>query len=246
MVQGLAAGGVHPAAAPLSNDQITEIATSRIETLGYADAATEAANAAHTTGDERAYRTIMEQWLIESPMEATDFNTDFRIWQREQRNAPASVEVPAWQQTVAEQVATDSLTRTIGAVADERNVPRNSPIIEQMLPALEQMPKNVLDMVASDDPEAVAAAVRLVMDRATLLAGAQPATPAAPAAEPAIPAAVQRKLAGAAVASGALRPAEKTPNAPTNREDAIKEFKRQIVEAPTTSIASGLTYGPTP
>lgn len=243
VVQGLTAGRA-ASATPLTDDQVAETAATRIQALGMEGAATEAANHAHTTGDERALATILEQWMLEAPVQAMNFNTEFRLWQREQAQAARQPEPqPAWMQTAAEQAAVAGITQVIEAVATERGVPQNSPIIAQMLPALEKMPKNVLDMVGSDDPEAVADGVRLVMDRATIMAGT--AAAAAPAA-PAPTTAVERKLAGAAVASGALRPAPAAPKTPENREDAIKEFKRQIVEAPTTSISSGLTYGPTP
>jgi hypothetical protein len=245
ITQGLMARGAAPAAQPLSNEQIVDIASTRIEALGFEGAATEAANTAQTTGDERPLQAVLEQWDLESRFAAMNFLTDFRLWQREQAAAAqAPAEQPAWMQTAAEQVAVDSLTQVITSVAAERGVKNDSPIIEQMLPALEKMPKNVLDMVNSSDSEAVAEGVRLVMDRATVLAGQ--AAAAAPPAEQTATGTVARKLAGAAVASAALRPAPPAAAAPTNREDAIKEFKRQIVEAPTTNIASGLTYGPQP
>lgn len=245
-MQGLMAGGARPAATPLSDEQVADVATTRIAALGFEGAATEAANVAHTTGDERPLQAILDQWGLESQYQAVNFLTDFRLWQREQAAASKQPEQPAWMQSVEEQVAIDNIERVIRAVATERGVAENSPIIGQMEAALEAMPPNVLEMVGSSDPEAAAAGVRLVMDRATLMAG-QAAAAAAPATQQGEPSpSVARKLAGAAVASGALRPAPAAPSAPASREDAIKEFKRQIVEAPTTNIASGLTYGPQP
>jgi hypothetical protein len=141
----------------------------------------------------------------------------------------------------AEQVKVDSLTQVITSVAAERGVKNDSPIIEQMLPALEKMPKNVLDMVNSSDSEAVAEGVRLVMDRATSWQGRPQQPHPRPNRLPPEPSRASSPGRGRIRCVSGLRPA---PAAPTNREDAIKEFKRQIVEAPTTNIASGLTYGP--
>lgn len=248
MVQGLAARGATASIASITDAQVTEIATSQIAERGYAQAATDAANHAQTSGDERAYRTILEQWLIEDPLAATDFNTDFRLWQRDQRAAAESqtAQPPAWQVRAEEQAKIDSYGETFLALKSEIGDEAFAVVAEKLDAALDQMPDNVLQMIDSTDSEARTAAFRIVADRAMLLAAREGKALAAPAvAEPAASASVQRKLSGARVASGALRPPEK-PAAATNREDAIKEFKRQIVEAPTTNISSGLTYGPTP
>lgn len=243
----MAAGQRQQSPAALSNDQIEEIATSRVETLGYSDAATEAANLAHTQGDERAYRTILSQWMLEDPAAAMDFNTDFRLWQREQRAAAETTEAPAWLSRVEEQAKVEQYGKGFESLRAEIGPEAFAQVASQFDAALEQMPPNVLQMIDSEDAEARDAGFRIVADRALRLAAATPAAPApSSAATQAAEALAARKLAGARVASGALRPAEKRPDAPANREDAIKEFKRQIVEAPTTNIASGLTYGPTP
>ena len=250
-LDGILAAGV-PQQQPtvrLSDDQIMEVASDQIERNGYDAAATEAANFAHTAGDERAYRTILEQWNLEDPIAAMDFNTDFRIWQRDARQAAeqGTPETPAWQVRAEEQAKIDTYGQGFTALKTELGDEAFGLVAGKLSEALDQMPPNVIVMLDSADKEARDAGFRIVADRALRLADASPA-PAAPAADvAAATASVQRKLAGAAVASGALRPAEKAPaGSPQNREDAIKEFKRQIVEADTTSVASGLTFGPTP
>jgi hypothetical protein len=249
LVQGLQAGrgAAAPAVQPMSDDQVVEVAAGRIQTLGYEGAATEAANHSHTTGDDRALRTILEQWQLEAPFEAMNFLTDFKLWQREQAAAERGGEStpPAWQQSVEEQWKVSQYGAGLTALKAELGDEAFASVAAKLDDALDQMPANVLAMIDSNDPEARDAGFRIVADRALRLAGAAPAAPAAQQQQP-TPPSVERKLSGARVASGALRPAPKTPDAPTNREDAIKEFKRQIVEAPTTSIASGLTYGPQP
>lgn len=243
-VQGLMAGGgrQQPAAPALSNDQVAEIAATRIETLGYEGAATEAANAAHSTGDERALATIIEQWQLESPYAAINFMADFKAWQREQaKPQPEATETPLGLSWAEEQAKVGQYGQGLLALKTELGDEGFAAVASKLDDALDQMPPNVLAMIDSADPEARDAGFRIVADRALRLAAAAP-TVATPTAQ----AAAERKLAGARVASGALRPAAKQPDAPTNREDAIKEFKRQIVEAPTTNIASGLTYGPQP
>jgi hypothetical protein len=244
LVEGLnVAGGARPAAPALTNDQVVEVAAGRIESLGYEGAATEAANFSHKTGDDRALASIMEQWQVESPFEAMNFLTDFRIWQRDARAAEAQPEAqptPEWLTSAEDKFKVEQYGTHLVALRTELG--DSFPLVAQHLDAaLDQMPPNVLAMIDSTDPEARDAGFHIVADRALRLATAAPATPQAPA-----PASVERKLAGARVASGALRPADKAPEAPTNREEAIKDFKRQIVEAPTTTIASGLTYGPQP
>lgn len=240
-VAGLTAATARPAAAPLSDDQVTEVATGRIESLGYEGAATEAANHSHASGDGRALDAIMDQWYIESPSKAMNFITDFRLWEREQVAAQQTPgETPAWQVDAEEAVKVKQYGEALVTLRSQVGAEAFPLVAQHLDAALDQMPQNVLNMIDSDDPEAREQGFGIVADRALRLAGA-PKSGEAPA-----PASVERKLAGARVASGALRPAEKAPEAPTNREDAIKEFKRAIVEAPTTTVASGLTYGPTP
>lgn len=223
----------------LSNEQITEVATSRVEELGYTAAAAEAANVGHSTGDERAYKSIMEQWMIEDPAAAMDFNTDFRLWQREQRAAAAAPKeepgVPAWAQRAEEQAAVEGMTHAIAAVAQERGVPADSPIIEQMFAALEGMPPRVLELVASENPEEAKAGVGLVMDRATILAGALP-----PKEDPV----TQRKLAGSRIASGGVRPAQQRGAdgkfTPDEKKNAVAELQKAILESDGGSVLDGL------
>jgi hypothetical protein len=233
----------------LTVDQVEEQAQSLIESDGYRDAATKAANVLANGGDERVYRSIMEQWQLESPMDAMDFNTDFRIWQREQRAAAERPveQAPSWAVRAAEQEKVEGISQSLRAVAAEHDPEDWKVVSEHFDAAMASMPKNVLEMVGSEDSEARDAGVRLVVDRATLLAskaGAAKPAPATPVEEQ-VPASVARKLAGAAVASSALRPPPVRTDAPQTREDAIAEFKRQIVEVETTNVSSGLTYGPT-
>jgi len=231
--------------AGLSDDQVTERAQSLVENKGYAAAATEAANLAHTTGDERAYKAVIESWQLEDAFTAMDFHADFRQWQKDQKVAAvAPAEPEAWM-VEAQQTA---LNNTIGQSFKELTAERGgkeafAPIMAFMDAALDQMPENVAAMIASTDPEARLGGLRIVADRATLLAGASTAaTTVETPNDGALPPAVQRKLSGSAVATGALKPPAATPSAPQNREEAITAFKKELLETETTSVAAGLTY----
>jgi len=232
--------------AGLSDDQVEERASSLAESKGYAAAATEAANLAHSTGDERLYKSIIDAWQLEDAFTAIDFHTDFRNWQREQRAAAAApketTEEP-WVADARQAALNNTIEQSFRTLAEERGGKDEfGKVAPFMDAALDQMPENVAAMIASSDPEARLAGLRIVADRATLLAGASTSTEA-PAAETTLPPEVQRKLSGAAVATGALKPPAQRTDAPQNREDAIKEFKRELMETETTSVASGLTFG---
>lgn len=233
--------------AGLSDDQVEERASSLAESKGYAAAATEAANLAHATGDERLYKNIIDAWQLEDAFTAIDFHTDFRNWQREQRAAaaaPAATAEEPWVETARQTALNSTIEQSFLALAEERGGKEQfGKVAPFMDAALDQMPENVAAMIASNDAEARLAGLRIVADRATLLAGASVSTQEAPAAETTLPPEVQRKLSGAAVATGALKPPAQRPDTPQNREDAIKEFKRELMETETTSVASGLTFG---
>lgn len=236
-----------PAGPVLSQDEIEERAQDRIQLVGYHDAATEAANVAVTQGDERAYRTIFEQWNLEDPFAAQTHIADFRAWQREQAavaSAPAAAAEEPWVANARQQAQVDALVSGLTMIAPEYGGPEGlAPLAEHFDAAFESLPSNVQEMISSSDTEAKAAGLRIFVDRATLLAGKAPASAAAPPQEQVVPASVARKLAGAAVASGALRPVSKSTETPQTREDAIKEFKRELMETETTNVASGLTFG---
>lgn len=233
--------------AGLSDDQVEERATSLVSDKGYATAATEAANLAHTTGDERLYRDVFEAWQLEDPFTAVDFHNDFRNWQREQRTAaaaPAAVAEEPWVADARQNALNNTIEQSFQALAAERGGKEGfGPIAPFMDAALDQMPENVAAMIASTDPEARLSGLRIVADRATLLAGASvETTPAAEVKGTEPSPEVQRKLSGAAVATGALKPPAQRTDAPQNREEAVAAFKKELMETETTSVASGLTY----
>jgi hypothetical protein len=234
-------------------EQVDTQAGELISTEGYFNAATRAANLAVQTGDERLYQSIRETWALDQPGAAMDFNTDFRMWQRDQANAAAAAANPAqpedWMVQARQQAQVTGIETSLSTALSGYSEEDTKLISSHFEAAMQSMPPNVLAMVGSSDPEARDAGVQLVVDRATLLATKTPApaegdkTVVVP--DPVVAKSVQRKLAGAAVATGALRPAAaKTAQTTESREDAIKEFKRQIVEAETTNVSSGLTYGP--
>jgi hypothetical protein len=233
--------------AGLSDDQVEERASSLVENKGYAAAATEAANLAHTTGDERLYRDVFEAWQLEDPFTAVDFHSDFRNWQREQRAAAAAPEAAAeepWVADAKQRALNNTIEQSFKTLAEERGGKEGfGPIAPFMDAALDQMPENVAAMIASNDPEARLSGLRIVADRATLLAGASvEQAPAAGSEGNQLPPEVQRKLSGSAVATGALKPPARRTDTPQTKEDAVKAFKKELMETETTSVASGLTY----
>lgn len=232
--------------AGLSDDQVEERAQSLVESKGYAAAATEAANLAHTTGDERAYKAVIESWQLEDAFTAMDFHADFRQWQKDQKvAATAPAEPEPWVLDAKQTALNNTIGQSFAELAAERGGKEAfAPVMAHMDAALDQMPENVAAMIASADPEARLAGLRIVADRATLLAGASTAaTTVETPNDGALPPAVQRKLSGSAVATGALKPPAATPSAPQNREEAITAFKKELLETETTSVAAGLTFG---
>ena len=137
-----------------------------------------------------------------------------------------------------------SVEGTLEALSKEVGPEIWAHIAPKMIEALETMPKNVGEMIASNDPEARLEGARLVADRAARMAGPMAAAPAAAATttEEGVPASVARKLSGASVATGALRPAAVVPATEQTKEEAIAAFKKELLETETTNVASGLTY----
>lgn len=250
MVEALIATQTAPAApvsplAGLSDDQVDERAQQAVESKGIVQAATEAANIAHTTGDERAYRSIMERWNVEDGFTAMDFHSDFRQWQKDQRAAAQTPAEPeAWVVDAQQTALNNTIEQSFIALATERGGKEAfAPVAAFMDKALDQMPENVAAMIASNDPEARLSGLRIVADRATLLAGAAPAAAVETTETTELPASVQRKLAGAAVATGALKPpAPRAAGTPQTKEEAVTAFKKELLETETTSVAAGLTY----
>lgn len=245
-LEAMAAQSAAPAVT-LSDDQIEQQVQERLSSQGYLAAATHAANVLHTTGDSRMYDSIRELWALEQPGAAMDFNTDFRLWQRDE--AAKAVAAPApeqWMLDAREQAQVAGISSSLGKALDGYSQEDKAAITAQFDTAMGSMPKNVLAMVGSADPEARDSGVQLVVDRATLLASRAPATPAAAAVEdPAVAASIERKLKGAAVATSALRKTEpsKTEKTPETIAEATRAFKDAIMAADTTSVRDGLTFG---
>ena len=251
-VDALTATTTAPQAPQMSDEDIEEAAAQQIAQRGFEGAATEAANLSiKLNGDERLLRSVYDQWVLEDTWAANNFLADFRAWQRSQAATPATAEPDAW---VEEQKTTQGMNATFAALMSEIGKDAFAAITtvaegqesSALAQSLDQQPKAVIDLVTSDNPEDRLAGTRIVADRAMLLVGAT-ATPAAvtEVTEPGMPESVARKLAGAAVATAGLRPVTPAQGGEeTSREDAIKQFKQEIVAAETTSVASGLTYGP--
>jgi hypothetical protein len=241
-LRGMVAATQQPAAAPaiMTDDQIEEQSSALIQSRGWQDAATAAANHEHATGDGRLYRSIFEQWNLEDPFSAQTHLADFRAWQREQSRPQAAAADP-WVEGMKAQTSVEG---TLEALSKEVGPEIWAHIAPKMIEALETMPKNVGEMIASNDPEARLEGARLVADRAARMAGPMAAAPAAAATttEEGVPASVARKLSGASVATGALRPAAAVPATEQSKEEAIAAFKKELLETETTNVASGLTY----
>ncbi len=237
-LEGLVEGiGKRPetAAPTLSVEQVEEQAASLIAAGGYDDAATKAANIALQTGDDRVYGEVIDSWSLESGYQAAKHVANFEAW-KAQQNVPQHGSDP-W---VEQQKNVAQMGATLTTVAKERGATW-AQIAPHMEKALEGLPEQVAALVSSEDAALRLAGTRIVADRATLLAGA--AEQAAPTAEAGIPPSVARKLGGAGVATGALRPPAKGVEGKTQTvEEAKAEFKRAILEVETTDIASGLTY----
>ncbi len=219
----------------LSGDEVDAKAYTLIEAKGYHEAATEAANYKLSTGDDRLYGAIIDQWSLESGYQASKHVADFTAWERTQNLTPSAPD--AW---VEDQKGAQQMGNTIKALAAERG-DGWSQIAPHMEQALDDLPADIAKLVASPDSALSLAGARIVADRAMFLA-AQSGQPAEVATTPEPKG--NRKLAGAQVASGALRPAPKAPSgSPQSVQEATVAFKEAIMGADTTSVASGLTYG---
>lgn len=246
-IEALMATATRPAMPALSDEQVEETASNLVATTGgYAQAATRAVNDALESGDFRVYDSLLEQWVIESPIAAQRFDLDFQLWNRDQK-APAATTQQS-DQWVEEQKAQAAINATMKRVQEAVGDEAFAAIVttgadgeSAMTKALATIPKALTDLIASNDPEEQYAATQLVADRARLLIGAAPAAPQD--SEPGLPVSVQRKLQGAGVATAGLRPVAPPAGSPQSREDVLKQFKQDILAAETTSVAAGLTYG---
>ena len=237
-----------PPAQALSDDQVFEQAANLVQSKGHLGAATDAANHSLESGDERLLKAVYEQWQYEDTWEANNFLADFRAFQRTQ-----SVQASAPDPWVEGRKANEGIAATLGTLKGELGAETFNQLVavdesnnSLLTKALDTMPKAVAALISSDDPEERLEGTRLVADRALRLSGGVVASQATDTVEPEVPASVQRKLAGAGVATAGLRPTPAKPDTPQSVEDATADFKRQILEAETTSVASGLTFGPQP
>lgn len=222
-----------------TDEQIEERAGGLIQSKGYSDAATDAANLSlQPGGDERLLRSIYEQWSIEDPWEANNFLADFRAFQRTSALQPAAKEDPFVENLKAD-VGIDLTIKTLAAELGDAW----AHAAPKMGEALDAMPPQVGAMIADEDPAIRLAGARLVADRATLLAGAPAPTTEQDTENDDMPDSVKRKLLGSSVATAGLRPAPAAPAGQETKEEAIAAFKQGILEAETTSVASGLTFG---
>lgn len=234
----------------LSDEDVEETAANLVSQLGYAGAAERAANDS-LAGDARVYDSILESWVIEQPIAAQRFDLDFQMWKREQAAPkPQAVQPDAWveeRKTVEQMEQTfASVRKAVGAEAFAAITTADASGESPMSKALAEMPEELVALVTSDDAAKRLQGTTIVANRAVQIAGATPA-PVGEPADPNMPASVARKLAGASVATAGLRPAEKPDgggNGGQTKEEAIAAFKSAIVAAETTSVASGLTYGP--
>lgn len=254
LVDGLKAGVSQPQqnVTFLADEEVEERAATRIQALGYEGASKEAAEWANLTGDERALQTIFEQWNIEDPWAATNFIAEHRTAQALAKVTPAAATPDPFfvnQKAEAEMAQTfKALEAQVGKEAMGKLTALDADGSSHLAKALDEMPKQVIDLIASDDAETRLAGARILADRALNIAGTAPAAPAVQGkTDEGMPESVRRKLLGAGVATAGLRPASAAPeggSTETDKESAIAAFKSAIVAAETTSVASGLTYGP--
>lgn len=221
---------------PMTGDEVMERAGGMIESSGYSEAATQAANIAHETGDDRLYSAVIEAWNLEEPYQALTHVADFRAWQRAQEVTQAA---PAPDQWVEDQKAVAGLVGPLERLSKEVGEERWAIIGPRMEKALEAMPQGVAELVVNADPEVSYTGLSLVADRAYLLGLAEEKTESERTA---------RKMSGARVATSALRP----PVVPSQQggiptpdevEAAKQRFRQAILEEETTDVRSGLTFG---
>lgn len=237
----------------LSDEEVEERVTNRIASQGYLGAAKEAAEWHTASGDDRPLRAIFDMWNVEDPWAATNFIADHRASQavaKVQQAAPAAQGAdPYVEDLKAKDAMTQSFAALKGKIGEEQfaaltavGQDGESPLTR----ALATMPQPVVELVTADDAATRLSGLELVYDRARAGGLVSAPTPAA-TQEQGMPDSVRRKLLGAGVATAGLRPAPAAQDGGSGtqtKEQALAAFKSAIVEAETTSVASGLTYGP--
>lgn len=232
-------GGANQQPPPMTGDQADEYAADLIQRTGYRDAATQAANIAHSTGDDALYSRVIDQWNLEEPYQALTHVADFRAWQRDEAQR---AETPPAQpdQWVEEQKSVHAIEVPLERLSKELGEERWAVVAPRMEGALNALPQGVSELVVSPDPDTAYSGLQIVAERAYLLGLAEDKQQAERQA---------RKLSGAGVATGALRPPLLTSGgdiSPDQVEAAKQRFKEAIMETETTDVRSGLTFGTAP
>lgn len=253
LVEGLKAGAAPAVTAPalLSDEEVEQRASEQVASKGYLGAAAEAAEWADQTGDNRPLKSIFDQWNIEDPWAATNFIADHRARTavaRATSAAPAATGADPW---VEDRKTAEGMAATFTALKSELGQETFNALLASdasgesaLTKALATLPAEVQKLVVSDDADTRLAGTRIAANTA-IASGLVQAAPAAPTEDQGMPASVARKLAGAGVATAGLRPVTQAGGSGDQQtlEEATRDFKNAILEAETTSVASGLTYG---
>lgn len=237
-VETLQQFAIAPPVEHMSGEQADEYAAELIQRHGYTEAATQAANIAFNSGDDTVYGKVIDQWNLEEPYQALTHVADFRAWQRS-NEVVAQVPAAEPDEWVAEQKTVQALREPLEKLSSDLGEERWGVVAPRMEAALEALPQGVAELVVSDDPETSYQGLQIVAERAYLMGMAEDQQQAAR---------TQRKMAGAGVATGSLRPpgvssrGEATPDAVAA---ATQRFKQSLLETETTDVRSGLTFGKT-
>jgi hypothetical protein len=187
------------------------------------------------------FEPALEMWGEDQPFQAAQVAVAYR----QNLSAPTGPPAPSENDAVMEEIR---LERAVGSALEIARsslpVPQWDAIKSHFTSAFDKAPEAIQQMVISSDHATQKAGVEVVVE---LAKGRVIAEATAKARRESVEAAVPTKQA-AMVATGSLRPAaERKPdgggNEPPSKEEATAAFHKRILDANTTSVQDGLTFG---
>jgi hypothetical protein len=192
-------------------------------------------------GDYATLEMVAELWGEYQPFHAARRWNDFERYKEEYERAANAPEAPGPDATL-ETIRTERQFNASLAAVQATKDPKDWELVAPHLTeALQESGKLIQKAIVSSDPEEQQDGMQTLytLAKARVVAGATSGAQADADAEK-----TAAKKA-ASVATGSLRPApeRKPADDETTREEALQRFRKSIMEAETTSVREGLTYG---
>ncbi len=188
------------------------------------------------------YETVLDSWADQggsAARRAAEFNMRYNAALASEQERVAAEEQQEFQATLA-----TALDAEVTALAPTYGLTPNTPETDQLLAdVIGDMPPSVQRLVVSKDPaerrDGLVTVLQVAQSRAAVPTTADNAAGAAARA-----AALATVKGAAAIGGGSLRPAA-PPNegGGATKPDFLEQLQEAILEVPSTSVASGLTFG---